>query len=281
MSVGDTGKYIQEMRIKAGFSQKTLASALHITDKAISKWERGICLPDISLLPKLSLLLDTDLELMILQSVTQDEWVGVIDIQNADFSQIVYDKPMVYYLLCHYMLVGVTKIHVLTDERNRHYLSDELFHELGLQLVFEKPEKKNMMVLNHPWFLFGSDLTQQFQGAMLSQRMIKLVPQNQDAVFYFVPERYSEMYFKDRSKLTKQSNVRTLGRGMVCFDMDDYNKVLDVAGFVRTYQNNSGLLIGDIEEIAYRKGLISEKELDELADYVPYGEKLRALLGKP
>lgn len=196
MSVGNTGKYIQEMRIKAGFSQKTLAAALHITDKAISKWERGICLPDVSLLPKLSLLLDTDLELMILQSVTQDEWVGVIDIQNVDFSQMVYDKPMVYYLLCHYMLVGVTKIHVLTDEKNQLYLSGELFHELGLQFVFKKPDKKNMMVLNHPWFLFGSDLTQQFQGAMLSQRMIKLVPQNQDAVFYFVPERYSEMYSK-------------------------------------------------------------------------------------
>ena len=35
-------------------SQKDLADILNITDKAISKWERGISFPDISLLIPLS-----------------------------------------------------------------------------------------------------------------------------------------------------------------------------------------------------------------------------------
>ena len=63
--MNETGKIIQELRINAGFTQKTLAEALHITDKAISKWERGLCLPDITLLPKLSLLLDVDMDVLI------------------------------------------------------------------------------------------------------------------------------------------------------------------------------------------------------------------------
>lgn len=41
------------------------------------------------------------------------------------------------------------------------------------------------MILSHPWRLFGSDLTQQFQGVMLSERSIKLVPENREPVFYF------------------------------------------------------------------------------------------------
>ena len=63
--MNETGKIIQELRIKAGFTQITLAEALHITDKAVSKWERGLCLPDVTLLPKLSLLLDVDMDVLI------------------------------------------------------------------------------------------------------------------------------------------------------------------------------------------------------------------------
>ena len=87
--MNETGKMIQELRAKAGFTQRTLAEALHITDKAISKWERGICLPDVSLLPKISLLLDFDFDVLISKSIEQEDWGGFIDIQDFDFSQVI------------------------------------------------------------------------------------------------------------------------------------------------------------------------------------------------
>ena len=43
-------KFISEMRKVKGFTQKDLAGQLGVTDKAVSKWERGISSPDISLL---------------------------------------------------------------------------------------------------------------------------------------------------------------------------------------------------------------------------------------
>lgn len=49
-----TGKYISDNRKKQGLSQKELADKLNITDKAISKWERGLSFPDISMLIPLS-----------------------------------------------------------------------------------------------------------------------------------------------------------------------------------------------------------------------------------
>ena len=42
------GKFICEKRKNLNMTQSELASKLHITDKAVSKWERGLSLPDIS-----------------------------------------------------------------------------------------------------------------------------------------------------------------------------------------------------------------------------------------
>jgi len=52
------GKLISKARRDKNMTQKDLASFLHITDKAISKWERGISIPDISLLIPISNILD-------------------------------------------------------------------------------------------------------------------------------------------------------------------------------------------------------------------------------
>ena len=54
MDAKRTGSFIAKKRKEADMSQKELAEHLHITDKAISKWERGLSFPDISLLIPLS-----------------------------------------------------------------------------------------------------------------------------------------------------------------------------------------------------------------------------------
>ena len=49
-----TGARIQALRKERNMTQKDLAERLHITDRAVSKWERGLCAPDISLLESLA-----------------------------------------------------------------------------------------------------------------------------------------------------------------------------------------------------------------------------------
>lgn len=49
-----TGCFIKEVRTQKGMTQKELAGLLHVTDRAVSKWERGQCAPDIALLEPLS-----------------------------------------------------------------------------------------------------------------------------------------------------------------------------------------------------------------------------------
>ena len=49
-----TGALIAAARKEQNMTQKELAAALHVSDRAVSKWERGAGFPDISLLEPLA-----------------------------------------------------------------------------------------------------------------------------------------------------------------------------------------------------------------------------------
>lgn len=58
MNLDKIGKFISRRRKKCNLTQEQLAEKLGISDRAISKWERGINLPDASIMIKLCEILD-------------------------------------------------------------------------------------------------------------------------------------------------------------------------------------------------------------------------------
>ena len=56
-----TGMMILEARKRLKMTQKDLADKLYVSDKAVSKWERGLCFPDISVLIPLTEILNISL----------------------------------------------------------------------------------------------------------------------------------------------------------------------------------------------------------------------------
>ncbi len=48
------GKRIAQIRREKGMTQLEVAEKVGVTDKAVSKWERDLSLPDISVMPKLA-----------------------------------------------------------------------------------------------------------------------------------------------------------------------------------------------------------------------------------
>lgn len=52
------GNFIKERRMNKKITQSELAEKLNITDRAVSKWERGICMPDSSIMLELCKILD-------------------------------------------------------------------------------------------------------------------------------------------------------------------------------------------------------------------------------
>ena len=71
-----TGQQIRTFRTQLHMTQKQLAQLLGVTDQAVSKWERGLGCPDVSLLPALSRQLGVSIEQLISEQQPLSRHVG-------------------------------------------------------------------------------------------------------------------------------------------------------------------------------------------------------------
>lgn len=70
------GSLIYELRKDKNMTQKQIADLMNISDKTISKWERGLGCPDISLLPELSQILGVSIEQILSGEINLNDLVG-------------------------------------------------------------------------------------------------------------------------------------------------------------------------------------------------------------
>ena len=77
------GKLISERRRAKGMTQNELAEKLYVSDKAVSKWERGISLPNVALLIPLSEVIDIPVSKLLGQdSENNADDTGIQKINN-------------------------------------------------------------------------------------------------------------------------------------------------------------------------------------------------------
>ena len=75
-------------------------------------------------------------------------------------------------------------------------------------------------------------------------------------------------------------SVQTLGRGFAWLDTGTADSMLEAANFIQTIQNQQGLMVASLEEVAFRKGWISSEQLKTVAEPMrknSYGEYLMKL----
>ena len=77
MSTLDFGGRIKTLRLSKSMTQEQLAQRLRVSPQAVSKWENGVTLPDIQLLPELSILLGASIDALF--SMTDDKRMERID----------------------------------------------------------------------------------------------------------------------------------------------------------------------------------------------------------
>jgi len=190
MDVEKVSKAIAFLRKRAGYTQKELADRLGVSDKAVSKWERGLGLPDISSLRKLSVLLDTDTDSLLAGDVIHHDsgWHGVLLLDKTDtgvdLRTMIYDKPMVSILLGYFLLVGIKKILVVCSEAEISWMQSKFGDGscLGIHLYYSTgsvheamqqhpsvEECSNFMIVYGRTFIYGVDQTRFFQKAMINR----------------------------------------------------------------------------------------------------------------
>lgn len=94
------GKFIAELRKEKNMTQEELASILGISKNAVSKWERGICLMDMSLLKPLSNALDVSInEILAGEHIKSEDFINKSDETIVKLAELIDLKTMRYGIL--------------------------------------------------------------------------------------------------------------------------------------------------------------------------------------
>ena len=99
------GKYIAGKRKSLGMTQKQLAEKLGMSDKSVSKWERGVCLPDVSVYKELCSILGISLnEFLAGEDIAQENMIqksetNIIEVIRDNIDKQKCLKVMKYILL--------------------------------------------------------------------------------------------------------------------------------------------------------------------------------------
>lgn len=255
------GRSIAFLRKRYRMTQRALAECLHISDKAVSKWERGLAVPDVSLLGKLSVILDTDIESILEGNIASFDvrWNGVLEMdypRGIEASTLIYDKPAVYLQLSYFMLAGITDIRIRGKESDTLWVKTHLSggESLGISLSYEekKMHDKNITGTMRVYglsFLYGKDLTKSFRRILYG------------APFSYTLENYQgiELGIRfERVQTIQKRNHTKLERGVVAFPIQSLQDLHTASSLIHLIQQSMGENICSLSEIAYHRGLLCD-----------------------
>ena len=150
---------LKELRAARGMTQETVAEELGVSSQTVSKWERGLLSPDISLLPKIAILYQCSIdslfqmnavrgiehrkefEARILELSAQEDWVGVYRawIQEIDLNPDRYSNyPAVMKHVVRRQLFDrehIRQMLALADRAELYCSDDDVLYEIYRVMV--------------------------------------------------------------------------------------------------------------------------------------------------
>ncbi len=102
------GKFIAKQRRLKGLTQEELAEQLGITKNAVSKWERGLCLMDMSLLKPLSEILEVSINDILAGEIIESK-----DIEKKSEENIIKLTELVNLKSMRYGIIGMTLFFII------------------------------------------------------------------------------------------------------------------------------------------------------------------------
>ena len=122
MDLTKIGAYIAGKRKGLGLTQRELAEKLGMSDKSVSKWERGVCLPDVSVYQELCGILGISLNEFFAgedlddQSLPERSEENLLSVSKDGKSRRKRLKKVIAALAAAALLLGVVLAWVLTAD---------------------------------------------------------------------------------------------------------------------------------------------------------------------
>lgn len=85
-------KNLKNLRIQKGLSQEELAERLHVVRQTVSKWERGLSIPDAELLIRISEIFETSVSVLIGETVEPAEDKNIIAQKLEQLNSMLAEK---------------------------------------------------------------------------------------------------------------------------------------------------------------------------------------------
>lgn len=124
------GKYIAGKRKSLGMTQKQLAEKLGMSDKSVSKWERGVCLPDVSVYKELCSILGISLnEFLAGEDIAQE---NMIQKSETNIIEVIRDninkQKCLKVMKCILLVIAICAVSIIGFDlwRNRRRCTDSV-----------------------------------------------------------------------------------------------------------------------------------------------------------
>ncbi|MDK2809279.1 MAG: hypothetical protein PWP24_2017 [Clostridiales bacterium] len=134
LQYNNVGNLIRKLRKEQNMTQKQLADKMNISDKAVSKWERGLGLPDISIVSELTDILGADLQSLLEGNIVPNDFVNG-NLKNTKY----YVCPT-----CH-------NITFCTGEAEVSCCAKKL--NVQMMIKAKEGEKLNVQVIEKDWYI--------------------------------------------------------------------------------------------------------------------------------
>lgn len=158
MNYETIGKFIQEKRKEKNLTQKELAYKLGVTDKAVSKWERGQGCPDVSILEILSKELGVSILEILKGRIIENEIIKVTEANDYIQETIKYTKNNIKETInkiITFLIIAISLILLILNIENIINLNKKYKYDFDtenhqtIKNNVEKIEKNTKIILNN------------------------------------------------------------------------------------------------------------------------------------
>ena len=132
MDAVKTGVLIAQARKNKNLTQKQLAEALHISDRTVSKWERGAGFPDVSLLEPLSDALDLSVTALLRgeEPESVDDGDVRLAVRSIRRAMLLKLRKNLLSIFCWAILLGLLGLLAFQAFEYNGLFAREIHHEL-------------------------------------------------------------------------------------------------------------------------------------------------------